>query len=83
MFNKFKEIIVKFHNTKLKGIFSDNSDKVAESIEEARCKIKEGEETLRRQVAYVDSIQPSKEFGDFLAEQLEWIKENMDEDEED
>ena len=83
MLNKFKDIFRRLHGTKLKDILSDNSDEVAESIEEARRKIKEGNETIRRQVAYVDSIQPSKEFGDFLTETLEWIKENMDEDEED
>lgn len=83
MLNKFKSAFIKLHNTKLKDIFSDSSDKVAESIEEARHKIKEGEEMVRKQVAYVDSIKPPKEFGDFLTETLEWMKEDLDEEDED
>lgn len=80
MLNKFKGIFIKLHNTKLKDIFSDNSDKVAESIEEARQKIKEGEERIRKQVAYVDSITPPKEFGDFLTETLEWMKKDLEDE---
>lgn len=80
MLNKLKGVFIKLHNTKLKDIFSDNSDKVAESIEEANRKIKEGNEIIRKQVAYVDSIKAPKEFGDFLDETLEWIKEHEEDE---
>lgn len=83
MLTKLKGIFTKLHNTKLKDIFSDNSDKVAESIEEAKRKIKEGNETIRKQVAYVDSIKAPKEFGDFLTETLKWMEEDIKKDEED
>lgn len=83
MLNKLKGVFTKLHNTKLKDIFSDNSDKVAESIEEANRKIKEGEEMIRKQVAYVDSIKPPKEFGDFLDETLKWMEKDIEKDEED
>lgn len=80
MLNKLKGVFIKLHNTKLKDIFSDNSDKVAESIEEANRKIKEGNEIIRKQVAYVDSIKAPKEFGDFLDETLERIKEHEEDE---
>lgn len=83
MLNKIKGVFIKLHNTKLKDIFSDNSDKVAESIEKAKREIKEGNETIRKQVAYVDSIKAPKEFGDFLDETLKWMKEDLDEEDED
>ena len=83
MLNKLKGIFIKLHNTKLKDIFSDNSDEVAKSIEEANRRIKEGNEIIRKQVAYVDSIKPPKEFGDFLTKTLEWMEEDIEKDEED
>lgn len=83
MLNKLKGVFTKLHSMKLKDIFSDNSDKVAESIEKANRKIKEGNEIIRKQVAYVDSIKATKEFGDFLTETLEWMEEDIEKDEED
>lgn len=83
MLNKLKGVFTKLHSMKLKDIFSDNSDKVAESIEKANRKIKEGNEIIRKQVAYVDSIKAPKEFGDFLTETLEWMEEDIEKDEED
>lgn len=80
MLTKLKGIFTKLHGTKLKDIFSDNSDKVAESIKEANRKIKEGNEIIRKQVAYVDSIKAPKEFGDFLDETLKWIKEHEEDE---
>lgn len=82
MLSKLKGIFGKLYATKLKDVFSDNSDKVAESIEEARRKMEEGDEMIRKRVAYVDSMKPSKEFGDFLNETLEWIEKDIAEYEE-
>lgn len=80
MLNKLKGVIYKTSWYKARRLISDNSDKVAESIKEARRKIKEGDEIIRRQVAYVDSIKAPKEFGDFLTETLEWIKEHEEDE---